>query len=100
MHLINRRRGARSSWPAPGAEPGNQDDLVFTVGPSRDVTDWFYMFQVCARIPVLRRYEGARRHTLRDGGGRERRRRRRGEKERRKEKEGGGKGKVEEMKRR
>lgn len=74
MHLINRRRGARSSWPAPGAEPGNQDDLVFTVGPSRDVTDWFYMFQVCARIPVLlRRYEGARRHTLRDGGGRERR---------------------------
>ena len=54
---------------------------MFTVGPSRDVTDWFYMFQVCARIPVLlRRYEGARRHTLRDGGGRE--------------------GKVEEMKRR
>lgn len=35
-----------------GAEPGNQDDLVFTVGPSRDVTDWFYVFRVCALIPV------------------------------------------------
>ena len=35
------------------AEPGNQDDLVFTVGPSHDVTDWFYMFRMCERILVL-----------------------------------------------
>ena len=39
---------------APGAEPGNRDDLVFMVGPSRDVTDWFYTPRVCERIPALR----------------------------------------------
>lgn len=93
MHLINRRRGARSSWPAPGAEPGNQDDLVFTVGPSRDVTDWFYIVPgVCAHIPALRRYEGARRHTLLRDEERRRGRKRRRERKKEERKEEGKEG--------
>lgn len=58
LRLINRRRAHVRGT---GAEPGNQDDLVFTVGPSRDVTDWFYMFRLCERIPVLRSHESTRR---------------------------------------
>lgn len=86
MHLINRRRGARSSWPAPGAEPGNQDDLVFTVGPSRDVTDWFYTFQVCARTYL--RCVDTRAHVDTRCSGMKKREEEEEEKEEKREKEG------------